>query len=154
MKNDCVVIPCSGPKLTVKAKASEMYISHVFKRALVLAKKCDADLYIFSAKYGLITLDTMINPYELTLWHNNTMKAAFKQKGVPLPPLADSDEVAKLKLEANEVLSRYTNRVYLMSRKYCEDLVEGYKPMYNMVFIKQQGFMKNATPQDLGLNAI
>jgi len=26
--------------------------------------------------------------------------------------------------------------------------------MYNMVFIKQQGFMKNATPQDLGLNAI
>lgn len=147
----CIVIPCCKPKLSHPAPAQDLYLSHVFKRCKRIAVECEVDWYIFSAKYGLITPETVIEPYELTLWHNNTMKHNFKTKGIELPPLADPKKVLALKEEANKTLGQYDRRIYLMSRKYCEHLIEGEQPLFNMVFIKQQGFLAKATRETFGL---
>jgi hypothetical protein len=68
-----ILISCVSMKLDKEAKARDLYISPLFKMNLAYAElqKPDA-IYILSAKYGLVDLDQIISPYELTL---NTMKS-------------------------------------------------------------------------------
>ncbi len=67
-----VLISCVSKKLSTKAKAQELYTSSLFKKNLAYAKKQNPDeIFILSAKYGLLTLNKEIEPYDLTL---NTMK--------------------------------------------------------------------------------
>ena len=146
-----MVIPCAKEKLPHAAMAKDIYITQPFKRAKRLVESCGVDWFIFSAKYGLLYPTSVIEPYDLTIWHNNNMKAANKQKGTPLPPLADPLEIKILKEQANKILQNYDRRIYLMSRKYCEGLIQGEQPMYNMVFIKQQGFLSKSTRETFGL---
>lgn len=48
--------------------AQELYISTLFRYNLKYAKKLEPDdIYILSAKHGLVTLDQIIDPYEQTL---------------------------------------------------------------------------------------
>lgn len=68
-----VLISCVSMKLDAQAKARDLYISPLFKMNLAYAQlqKPDA-IYILSAKYGLLDLESIIDPYEQTL---NTMKS-------------------------------------------------------------------------------
>lgn len=150
MQSNVVVIPCSGLKLSYPAPARDLYTGTFFRKALALADRCDADLYIFSAKYGLIHPDTVIAPYDLVLWYNSAMRAAHK-RGKSLPPLACPKAVTALKQAANVILQRYSKRVYLMSKKYCAQLVPGDQPLSNLQLGKQLQWLEVATPQDLGL---
>ncbi len=73
-----------------------MYISPLFEKSLAYARKLKADkIFILSAKYGLLDLDTEIEPYDLTL---NEMparevatwaKRVFKQIAVQADPARD-----------------------------------------------------------------
>ena len=55
-----------------------MYVSDLFKKSLAYAKKLNPEkIFILSAKYGVLELDEVIEPYELTL---NTMKEAEKKE--------------------------------------------------------------------------
>ena len=69
-----VFIGCVKSKKNKPSKASELYISNLFKYsfryALSLTKR--DKIFILSAKYGLVKPDDIIQPYELTL--NNTNK--------------------------------------------------------------------------------
>jgi cytoplasmic iron level regulating protein YaaA (DUF328/UPF0246 family) len=150
VQSNVVVIPCSGPKLPYPAPARDIYAGLFFRKALALADRCDADLYIFSAKYGLLHPDTVIAPYELALRHNGNMKLAHK-RGKSLPPLACPEAVTALKQAANVILQPYSKRVYLMSKKYCAQLVPGDQPLFNLRFGEQIQWLGAATPQDLGL---
>lgn len=150
MQSNVVVIPCSGLKLSYPAPARDLYTGTIFCKALALADRCDADLYIFSAKYGLIHPDTVIAPYELALWYNGTMREAHK-RGKSLPPLACPEAVTALKQAANVILQSYSKRIYLMSKKYCTQLVPGDQPLFHLQFGKQVQWLGVATPQDLGL---
>lgn len=48
--------------------AKDMYVSDLFKKSLEYARRLNpAKIYILSAKYGLLELDDMIEPYEITL---------------------------------------------------------------------------------------
>ena len=68
-----VLISCVSKKRTVKSKARELYISPLFKKNLQYALKLHPDMvFVLSAKYGLVSLDEEIDPYDLTL---NTMSA-------------------------------------------------------------------------------
>ncbi len=59
-------------KLPKEAKAQDLYISPLFKMNLDYARMQHPDaIYILSAKYGLLDLEKIIEPYEQTL---NTMK--------------------------------------------------------------------------------
>ncbi len=68
-----VLISCVSKKQKHKSKARELYISPLFKKNLNFASKLAPDqIFILSAKYGLVGLDDEIEPYNLTL---NTMSA-------------------------------------------------------------------------------
>jgi len=55
-------------KSSVPAKAKDLYISDLFRSSLQYAYYLKADkIFILSAKYGLVELDQVITPYEMTL---------------------------------------------------------------------------------------
>jgi hypothetical protein len=68
-----VLISCVSKKRPVKSKARDLYISPLFRKNLKYALKLKPDqIFILSAKYGLVSLEEEIEPYDLTL---NTMSA-------------------------------------------------------------------------------
>jgi cytoplasmic iron level regulating protein YaaA (DUF328/UPF0246 family) len=63
-----ILISCAAKKLKTKAKAQDLYISTLFKESLKYAYSFNPDkIYILSALYGLVELDTEIEPYNVTL---------------------------------------------------------------------------------------
>ena len=67
-----VLISCVKKKLDHEAKAEDLYISPYFIKNLQYAKSINPDnIFILSAKYGLLKLDDKIVPYDKTL---NKMK--------------------------------------------------------------------------------
>lgn len=69
-----VLISCVSQKQLYRSKAKDLYISALFKKNLAYAQRLNPDaIYILSAKYGLLDLETEIDPYNQTL---NTMSAA------------------------------------------------------------------------------
>jgi hypothetical protein len=68
-----VLIACASQKRSYRTRAKDLYISPLFKKNLVYARRLNPDMiYILSAKYGLLDLETEIDPYNQTL---NTMSA-------------------------------------------------------------------------------
>jgi len=78
MKKRIVLISCVSQKLTHRAQAKDLYVSTLFKLNYKYAKKLHPDeIYILSAKYGLLPLKEEIEPYEQTL--NNMRSGEIKQ---------------------------------------------------------------------------
>jgi hypothetical protein len=72
-----VLISCVKMKLPHPAQAQDLYISPLFRFNLGYARSLKPDaIYILSAKYGLVGLEQVIEPYELTL---NTMGESQKR---------------------------------------------------------------------------
>ena len=64
------LIPCVKEKLGHAAPACEMYTSNFFQSTLEYARKRQPDaIYILSGRYGLLTLDKVIEPYDVNLHH-------------------------------------------------------------------------------------
>ena len=61
------LVSCVKRKLTVPAAARELYISPLFRGLRDYAEVSTDAWYILSAKYGLLSPDDVIDPYELTL---------------------------------------------------------------------------------------
>jgi hypothetical protein len=61
------LIGCSATKLATPARADELYQGNLFKKALVYAKRNADEVRILSAKHGVVKLDTVLEPYDLTL---------------------------------------------------------------------------------------
>lgn len=63
-----ILIACSSRKECFACSAERMYIGTLFKYSLAFAKKIKADnIFILSAKYGLLDLSQIIEPYNVTL---------------------------------------------------------------------------------------
>lgn len=63
-----ILISCCSKKLAYTAKAKDLYISTLFKSSFAYAKSLSPDkIFILSAKYGLLELDDIIEPYDETL---------------------------------------------------------------------------------------
>jgi len=63
-----VLISCGSQKLDKKTKAEDLYTSTLFKLNLQFAKKQKPDeIFILSAKHGLLGLNDGIEPYDVTL---------------------------------------------------------------------------------------
>ena len=68
-----VLISCVSMKLPSRAKAKDLYVSSLFKYCLQYAISLNPDnIYVLSAKHGLLDLEQKIEPYEQTL---NKMKS-------------------------------------------------------------------------------
>ena len=69
--NQIALISCVSKKRSSASKAADLYTSALFKLNLQYARQLNPDdIYILSAKYGLVALDDEIEPYDVTL---NTM---------------------------------------------------------------------------------
>lgn len=67
-KKRIALIACVAKKKPYKSKAYELYDSPLFKFALAYAKHQNSDeIYVLSAKYGLIHINEVIEPYNETL---------------------------------------------------------------------------------------
>ena len=78
MKNRIVLIPCVSQKLPQRVKVKDLYISTLFKINLKYAEKLNPDdIFVLSAKHGLLPLEKEIEPYNETL--NNMRSVEIKQ---------------------------------------------------------------------------
>jgi cytoplasmic iron level regulating protein YaaA (DUF328/UPF0246 family) len=72
-----VLVSCVKSKRDHRCRAGDMYTSALFQKMMVYAQSLKPkQVYILSAKYGLLSPDEMIEPYELTL---KTMKTAERR---------------------------------------------------------------------------
>lgn len=64
-----IFISCVKNKMDYPCVARDMYISDLFKKSLSYSELMteSSNIYILSAKYGLLELNQQIEPYELTL---------------------------------------------------------------------------------------
>ena len=63
-----VLISCVSKKLPYRAKAMDLYTSALFRKCLQYAYSLDpTEIFILSAKHGLIKLEEEIDPYNDTL---------------------------------------------------------------------------------------
>jgi len=68
MIKQVVLISCVSQKSPYRSTAKELYKSTLFRLNLKYAKLLNPDeIFVLSAKYGLLQLDQEIDPYNLTL---------------------------------------------------------------------------------------
>jgi hypothetical protein len=78
MRKKIVLISCVSQKLPHRAKARDLYVSTLFKLNLKYANSLSPnEIYVLSAKHGLLELEREIEPYEQTL--NNMRTAEIKE---------------------------------------------------------------------------
>lgn len=106
-----LLISCVKSKLDHPARAEDLYISTLFRSNLAYARSLKPDaIFILSAKYGLLSLDKVIAPYEMTL---NKMGEAEKKSWARLV-LADLSQKADLKNDLFIILAGENYRKYLL----------------------------------------
>ena len=72
-----VLIACASKKQEHPCRAADLYQSDLFRKNLRYAERLDPDeIFILSAKHGLLRLDEQVEPYNVTL---NTMPAAERR---------------------------------------------------------------------------
>jgi hypothetical protein len=75
-----VVIPCGGRKLPHEAPARELYAGPLFRSALrageQLVTRHGGEVVILSACHGLVGLERMLEPYDLTIGQDGAIDAA------------------------------------------------------------------------------
>jgi len=131
------LISCVKSKLPHSAKSRNLYTSKLFKLSLKYAQQQKPDdIYILSAKYGLLPLDMVVEPYELTLNNMSTPDRRRWAKRV----------VAQLKERTDIVNDLF---VILAGEKYREFLLpwmKNYKiPFKGLTFGKLLSELKRRT---------
>jgi hypothetical protein len=107
-----ILIACVKSKLGHPAQAKDLYISTLFKSNLAYAKSLKPDaIYILSAKHGLLELDQVIAPYEMTLNKISESEKKTWAKQV----LADLSCKADLQKDQFIFLAGINYRKYLVS---------------------------------------
>lgn len=128
-----VLISCVSKKRTYTAKASDLYISPLFSGNLKYARTLKPDaIFILSAKYGLLDLDTEIEPYDTTL--NNMSSHQIKE-------WADQ-VITKLKIQTDLQNDHFIFLAGERYRKYLLPHLASYEiPLQGMTIGKQLQFL-------------
>jgi len=71
-----VIISCGAKKLDRPARARDLYVGPYFKAALAYALTLTPpeNIFILSAKYGLVGLDDRLKPYDLRMGQPGSVK--------------------------------------------------------------------------------
>lgn len=77
MRETYVIIPCGGEKATEATEARNLYTSSTFRMALEAAEASadEVTVLVLSAKHGLITLDTVVAPYDTKMGQPGSVTA-------------------------------------------------------------------------------
>lgn len=127
-------IGCVKLKLTKSTTAEKMYISTLFKYTLEYAKQHSDLVFILSAKYGLLNLGTVIEPYNETLNGKSDKEIKDWSKKI-------YRSVLDLGLENNQFL-------YLCGenyKKYLKKWLPGNDPLNGLGLGKRLKWLKNNT---------
>ena len=131
-----VLLSCVSKKLDHPAPAAELYTSPLFRLSLAYARQLQPDaIHILSAKYGLVDLDQVIAPYDVTL---NTMPAAERRAWAQrvLEQLAQRYD---LEHDHFIILAGQRYRQYLVPHlAYVEIPLQGLPIGKQLQFLKQQ----------------
>ncbi|HIH25724.1 hypothetical protein J4476_03395 [Candidatus Woesearchaeota archaeon] len=132
-----VLISCVSKKLSCKSKAKDLYISSLFKFNLKYADSFFPDnIFILSAKYGLVSLDDIIDPYDMTLNNMNSKEIKLWADNV----LVKLSKIADLKNDEFIFLAGDNYRKYLISS------INNYKiPLKGLGIGKQLHYLKEKT---------
>jgi cytoplasmic iron level regulating protein YaaA (DUF328/UPF0246 family) len=129
------LIACVSKKASNRQTAEKLYLSDLFKKELRYAREIiqPDDIFILSAKHGLVKLSEELDPYDLTL---NTMLSK-ERKAWAEKVLAD------LKREADFKRDQF---VFLAGNKYRQYLLPVLKqyeiPMMGLKIGEQLGWLK------------
>jgi hypothetical protein len=116
---------CGRNKLTHADKARNMYTSERFRKSLEYAKTLTAEenIYILSAKHGLLELDRVIEPYDKSIYE---MPITGKKEWANVV-------VSQLKHCTNIELDNY---IFLTDDDYCkyisENIINAELPLKNL----------------------
>lgn len=133
------LIGCSKTKNDKICKTADMYKGELFKKALLLCQKLRYDeIYVLSAKHGLLQLTDAIEPYEETL--NKAGKEKMK---------IWADKVIKqlnARIMPDDELIFYCGRNYY---KYLEKEIHNkkYFPLKGLGMGRQLQYLKEALKQ-------
>jgi cytoplasmic iron level regulating protein YaaA (DUF328/UPF0246 family) len=118
-----ILIACVKTKRETPSKAIDLYISPLFKKSLEYAQLLNPDkIYVLSAKYGLVSSEEVIEPYELTL--NNMPTSEIKKWSKRV--LDQLSSVTDLKNDNFIILAGQNYRKYLIPHiKHYEIPLEG-----------------------------
>ncbi len=94
-----ILISCVKEKLKTPANAKDLYISDLFKKSYRYAQLLKPDnIFILSAKYGLLKPEEIIEPYEETL--NNKGSDEIKEWSIKVITAFNE----KIDLDKDEVI--------------------------------------------------
>jgi hypothetical protein len=138
-----ILISCVSKKLDHKAMAKDLYISPLFRYNLDYARSLAPDqIFILSAKYGLLGLEEEIEPYNTTL---NNMKVQQRREWAQ-KVLGQLEQIVSLSKD---------EFIFLAGRKYREYLIPHIRnydvPMRSMGIGKQLNYLKLQKLWRLGL---
>jgi hypothetical protein len=129
------LIACASQKLSHRAKASELYTSTLFRLNLQYATCRQVDqVYILSAKHGLLSPEASIEPYNVTL---NAMSAADVKRWAE-QVLIQLDDCCDLQGDHFVILAGIKYRKYLVPHMASYEV-----PMEGLRIGKQLQFLKN-----------
>ena len=125
MAKTVALVACVGKKADRPMPAGELYASDWFRKASAYATQVSDAWYILSAKYGLVSPDTAIAPYEQTL---NKM------------PVRERRAWAKRVLRDLAAILRPGDQVVILAgQRYRADLVNPIRQMGCRVQIPMEG---------------
>jgi cytoplasmic iron level regulating protein YaaA (DUF328/UPF0246 family) len=125
MSKTIALVTCVSKKNQSPMPASELYCSELFQKMSAYARKNSDEWYILSAKYGLLSPDKVISPYNQTL---NNMSSQER--------LEWSRKVVS---DLEQVLSPGDQVIFLAGMKYREHLVDPIRRMGCNVSIPMEG---------------
>jgi hypothetical protein len=120
-----VLVSCVKSKSTISMPAKDLYISDLFKKSSAYAKLIGDSWYILSAKYGLLSPDQVIEPYEKTLNKMGVEERKSWAKNV-------MSDLAKIVTPGDEV-------VFLAGVKYRKNLIQPLKKMGSKISVPMEG---------------
>jgi cytoplasmic iron level regulating protein YaaA (DUF328/UPF0246 family) len=129
-----ILISCVKEKLKTPAKAKDLYISDLFKKSYKYAQLLRPDdVFILSAKYGLLDPEQIIEPYDETLKTKSVAEIKEWSKKV----IAALNE--KIDLDKSEVIILAGSKYY----KYLLPYIRNYKlPLGTLPLGPRKSFLK------------
>lgn len=128
------LISCCSKKLDHESKAKDLYQSSLFKYGMKYLKEKECDvIYILSAKHGVLSLDEIVKPYNLTLNDQNIQYRKIWSENV----LEDLNKKQDLNNDYFIILAGRNYREYILG-KFSNYAI----PMEGLTIGKQLKFLK------------
>jgi hypothetical protein len=130
------LVACGKTKLDHRAAAESLYIGNLFVKSLAFARRLRPDeIYILSAKHGLLELKREIDPYEQTLVGESNANVRLWAEGV----LTQLRAITNLKEDHFTILAGLPYRRHLTSHlTHVEVPMKGLSQGKQLEFLCQQ----------------